>query len=57
MELVIGKKFKFELWEAIVQKMALNEVARFHVDKSVRYDVTPQFPFRIDTHINKIVFL
>lgn len=35
MELVIGKKFKFEVWEAIVKKMSLNEVAKFHVDKAV----------------------
>lgn len=35
MELVIGKKFKFEVWEAIVKNMSLNEVARFHVHKSV----------------------
>jgi AH receptor-interacting protein len=32
----LGKKFKLEVWEVIVQKMALNEVARFTVDKSVR---------------------
>lgn len=36
MELIIGKKFKFEVWEAIVKKMSLNEVASFRVDKSVR---------------------
>lgn len=36
MELVIGKKFKFEVWEVIVQKMSLNEVAKFRVHKSVR---------------------
>lgn len=36
MELIIGKKFKFEVWEAIVQKMSLNEVAKFRVHKSVR---------------------
>lgn len=35
MELVLGKKFKLEVWEVIVQKMSLNEVARFTVDKSV----------------------
>lgn len=35
LELVLGKKFKLEVWEAIVQKMALNEVARFTVDKTV----------------------
>lgn len=35
MELVLGKKFKLEIWEVIVQKMALNEVACFRVDKSV----------------------
>lgn len=35
MELIIGKKFKFEVWEAIVKKMSLNEVAKFRVNKSV----------------------
>lgn len=35
MEIVIGKKFKFEVWEVIVQKMSLNEVAKFRVDKTV----------------------
>lgn len=38
MELVLGKKFKLEVWEVIVQKMALNEVASFTVDKSVSSD-------------------
>ncbi|XP_015522493.1 AH receptor-interacting protein [Neodiprion pinetum] len=41
MELVLGKKFKLEVWEVIVQKMALKEIARFRVDKSL---VTP-YPF------------
>lgn len=35
MQLVLGKKFKLEVWEVIVQKMALNEVAKFTVDKRV----------------------
>ncbi|XP_043787813.1 AH receptor-interacting protein isoform X2 [Apis laboriosa] len=35
MELVLGKKFKLEVWEIIVQKMALNEVACFRIDKSL----------------------
>jgi len=35
MELVLGKKFKLEVWEVIVQKMSLNEVAKFTVHKSV----------------------
>lgn len=35
MQLVLGKKFKLEVWEAILQKMALGEVAQFTVDKSV----------------------
>lgn len=35
MELILGKKFKLEIWEAILQKMALNEVACFKVHKSV----------------------
>lgn len=34
-DLVLGKKFKLEVWEVIVQKMAINEVAQFTVDKSV----------------------
>ena len=35
MELILGKKFKLEVWEVIVQKMALNETAHFRVDKSL----------------------
>lgn len=35
MELLIGKQFKLEVWETVVQTMAVNEVAEFHVDKSV----------------------
>ncbi|XP_034230192.1 AH receptor-interacting protein [Thrips palmi] len=35
MELVLGKKFKLEVWETIVQLMSLNEVASFTVDKSL----------------------
>lgn len=41
MELIIGKKFKFEPWEAAVQTMALDEVASFRVDKSL----TSAYPF------------
>ncbi|CRK98842.1 CLUMA_CG012091, isoform A [Clunio marinus] len=41
MELVLGKKFKLEVWEVIVQKMSLNEVAKFTVDKSL----VQQYPF------------
>ncbi|XP_057652989.1 AH receptor-interacting protein [Diorhabda carinulata] len=40
-ELVLGKKFKLEVWEAILQKMAVNEVAKFTVDKSLCL----QYPF------------
>lgn len=36
MELVLGKQFKLEVWEAIVQQMSLNEVATFTCEKSVR---------------------
>lgn len=35
MELILGKKFKFEVWETAVQTMSLNEVASFTVDKSL----------------------
>lgn len=38
MELVLGKKFKLEVWEVIVQKMAVSEVAKFTVHKSVSDD-------------------
>lgn len=39
MELVLGKKFKLEVWEVIVQKMSLNEVAKFTVHKSVSMQI------------------
>ncbi|XP_065353952.1 AH receptor-interacting protein [Cloeon dipterum] len=35
MELILGKKFKLEVWEAIIQTMSLNEVSQFTVDKSL----------------------
>ncbi|XP_030386601.1 AH receptor-interacting protein [Scaptodrosophila lebanonensis] len=41
MELVLGKKFKLEVWEVIVQKMSLNEIAKFTVHKSL----CTQYPF------------
>ncbi|KAJ8979591.1 hypothetical protein NQ317_019479 [Molorchus minor] len=41
LDLVLGKKFKLEVWEAILQKMAVNEVAQFTVDKSL----IMQYPF------------
>lgn len=41
MNLVIGKKFKLEVWEAILQKMAVGEVAQFTVDKNL----VLQYPF------------
>ncbi|XP_041779146.1 AH receptor-interacting protein [Anopheles merus] len=41
MELVLGKKFKLEVWESIVQQMALHEVARFRCDRSL----VLQYPF------------
>lgn len=43
LDLVLGKKFKLEVWEAILQKMALNEVAEFTVDKIVREIVNFKF--------------
>ena len=36
-EILIGKKFKLEVWESIIQTMAIGEVAEFHVDKLVAY--------------------
>lgn len=39
MELIIGKKFKLEVWEKALKTMWLNEVARFSVVKEVRHRV------------------
>jgi AH receptor-interacting protein len=35
MELIVGKKFKLEIWERALKTMWLNEVAKFSVDKEV----------------------
>ena len=44
-ELILGKQFKLEVWEAIVQKMAVKEVAVFTVDKSVCLNLIFMFDF------------
>lgn len=36
-ELLIGKKFKLEVWEELIKTMREKEVARFICDKSVRF--------------------
>lgn len=43
LHIILGKKFKLEVWEVILQKMALNEVAQFTVDKSVRFSLVCGF--------------
>ena len=35
MELIIGKKFKFETWEECLHTMTKNEISSFIVDKKV----------------------
>ena len=35
MELLIGKQFKLEVWEAIIKTMKTKEVAEFHIEKNV----------------------
>lgn len=35
MELIIGKKFKFEPWEECLKTMTNNEISSFTVDKTV----------------------
>lgn len=45
MVLVLGKKFKLEVWEVIVKKMSLNEVAKFTVDKQVDIMIKPIFRY------------
>ncbi len=37
MQLILGRKFKLAVWETLIQAMALNEVSKFIVDKSVSY--------------------
>lgn len=41
-ELILGKKFKLEVFEAFVQRMALNEVAEFTVKQDVRAFCYPE---------------
>lgn len=41
-EILIGKKFKLEVWETMVQAMAVNEVAEFYVDKTVSSTLIPR---------------
>ncbi len=41
-EILIGKKFKLEVWETMVQAMAVNEVAEFYVDKTVSSTSIPR---------------
>ena len=36
MELIMGKKFKLEIWEKCLKTMKVGEVSSFTVDKSVR---------------------
>jgi AH receptor-interacting protein len=38
MEIIIGKKFKLEIWERALKTMWLNEVAKFSVVKELLYD-------------------
>jgi len=38
MEIIIGKKFKLEVWEKALRTMWLNEVAKFSVVKELVYD-------------------
>lgn len=40
MQLILGRKFKLPVWEALIQKMALSEVSKFVVDKSVSFVYT-----------------
>jgi len=35
MELVFGKQFKLEIWEAMLKTMSLNEIAEFQIPKKV----------------------
>lgn len=36
MEIIVGKKFRFEVWELCLQTMVVGEVSSFKVKKKVR---------------------
>lgn len=38
MEIVLGKKFKLEVWETILKSMREREISKFVVNKSVSID-------------------
>jgi len=38
MELIIGKKFKLEIWELILHTMRLNERSKYVIPKAVRFN-------------------
>ena len=38
MEIILGKKFKLEVWELCLQAMAVKEVSRFRVKKTLTYN-------------------
>jgi hypothetical protein len=40
MELIIGKKFKLEVWEKCLQTMWLNEISKFMVIKEVAITIS-----------------
>lgn len=39
MELILGKKFKVEIWEIMLNTMVEDEVTKFVVPKAVRYSI------------------
>lgn len=39
MEIVLGKKFKLEVWETILKSMCEREISKFIVNKSVSIDL------------------
>ena len=55
MELIIGKKFKLEIWERAIKTMWLNEVAKFTVVKEVKiYSYINIFIFLVIRIFNKV---
>lgn len=47
-ELLLGKKFKMEVWEDCVNTMNTGEIAIFFVDKSVSFKCTCLFMSRVN---------
>lgn len=52
MELILGKKFKLEVWEACLKTMRLKEVSDFTVTATVSITVTATVSITVTATVN-----